>query len=200
MDLTSLKNIEALHRKYAPNEEIFETTYRHCQIICDIALKLASSLDLSIDEELIKIGALLHDIGVYKLYDRTTGKIDKEKYIRHGVEGYALLKAEGFNEKICRFASCHTGVGLTKEDIIKQKLDLPPQNFLANSEEEMLVMYADKFHSKTEPPQFNTYEWYKKYIAKFGKDKVAQFEQMAQKFGLPDLHPLTKKYGYYIRG
>ena len=199
MNLPSSRNIVALHKKYAMNKEIFKLTYVHCQIVSDIALSIVDSLNSNVNRELIRVGALLHDIGVYKLYDSTEGKINKERYIRHGITGYKLLKSEGFNDKICRFASHHTGVGLTKADIIKQNLDLPLQNFLAESEEEQVVMYADKFHSKTEPPYFNSYEWSKKYITKFGKDKVAEFEQMAQEFGLPHLRLLVKKYGHHIR-
>lgn len=49
---------------------------------------------------------------------------------------------------------CHTGVGLTKEDVLVQGLPLPPADYVAITPEERLVMYADKFHSKTTPPTF----------------------------------------------
>lgn len=62
-------------------------------------------------------------------------------------EGEAILKSEGFPEKLWRFASHHTGVGLTR-DVINQKLPLPEADYLVETDEELLVMYADKFHSK----------------------------------------------------
>jgi uncharacterized protein len=61
-------------------------------------------------------------------------------------------------------------------------------------------MYSDKFHSKTVPPCFNTYQHYKKIAAKFGQDKVEKFDLMAQEFGIPDLAPLIAKYGHDVRG
>jgi len=54
-------------------------------------------------------------------------------------------------------------------------------------------MYADKFHSK-HPSQFNTFEWYKKYVARFGDHKVKLFEQMAIDFGNPNVKKLAELY------
>jgi uncharacterized protein len=76
---------------------------------------------------------------------------------------------------------------------------LPVDDYLAETDEELLIMYADKFHSKTTPPYFNSFEWYKQGVAKFGADKVIKLENMAKKFGVPDLKPLSEKYGYEVR-
>jgi len=120
-------------------------------------------------------------------------------YITHGVRGEAILKDEGFPEVIWRYASHHTGVGLTKQDITSQNLPLPLQDYEADTKEEELIMYVDKFHSKVIPPCFNTYEYYKKAVAKFGQEKAEKFEQMAQEFGVPDLTLLIAKYGHEVR-
>jgi hypothetical protein len=48
---------------------------------------------------------------------------------------------------------------------------LPEQDFTAESLEERLVMYADKFHSK--PPRFNSFAQYVAHAAKFGQEKFA---------------------------
>lgn len=200
MKLPSPAEIEALHHRYAPNQDAFEAVYIHCQIVWDIArqLMIDSSSRFSVDEELVKVGALLHDIGVYRLYN-SQGKVDQANYIRHGILGEDVLKEAGFDEVMCRFASRHTGVGLSKNDIVLQKLPLPPQDFLAETDEELLVMYADKFHSKTDPPCFNTANYYKQHVRRFGEDKVTKFEEMIQKFGVPDIDRLAKKYGHNIR-
>ena len=95
--------------------------------------------------------------------------------------------------------SHHTGVGLTKQDVIDQKHPLPVADYLAETDEELLIMYADKFHSKTTPPYLNSFEWYRQNISQFGPDKVAKFEAMAQKFGAPELESLGIRYGYEIR-
>lgn len=64
-------------------------------------------------------------------------------------------------------------------------------------------MYADKFHSKTTPPQFNSADSYKHEIAKFEisktGSKVEKFENMIKKFGLPDLEKLSRKWKMEIK-
>jgi len=187
------EDILKLHKKYAPTEEAFQSVYTHCQIIADIAANLLKKKPQNIDAELVEAGCLLHDIGVYKLY-RPDGVKDRSAYISHGLLGEDILKAEGIDEQICNIASHHTGVGLTKEDIVKSGLDLPHQDFLAETLEEELVMYADKFHSKADSPRFNDFESYKETVRNFGDDKVEKFVGMSEKFGLPDLDPLSQKW------
>jgi uncharacterized protein len=84
---------------------------------------------------------------------------------------------------ICRFASHHTGLGLSRDDVLRQELPLPPCDYLAETPQEMLVMYADKFHSKTTPPALPTADAYAASVRRFGADKVAAFESMRAAFG-----------------
>lgn len=159
-----------------------------------------SRKNLAVDAELVKVGCLLHDIGVYELLDKDGKERPDIPYITHGVRGESILKKEGFPELIWRFGSHHTGVGLAKQDITRQELPLPVQDYEADTIEEELVMYADKFHSKNTPPNFNTFEHYKQTVAKFGADKRERFAQLAEKFGVPDLAPLIAKYEHAVRG
>ncbi len=192
-------DIIALHKKHAPSDSVHDLVFNHCRIVRDIAIQLIEKNSLSLDRELVEAGALLHDIGVYPLFD-AVGMLRKDAhYITHGVEGERILKAEGMPEEIWRFAAHHTGVGLTKQDVISHKLPLPIIDYLAETDEELLIMYADKFHSKTTPPCFNSYEWYRDDVAKFGSDKVIAFERMAAKFGKPNLRPLSRTYLFEIR-
>lgn len=195
----TLLDIKALHKKYAPSNEVFNLIFTHCLIIRDIAIQLIDKNGLTIDRELVDTGALLHDIGVYPLFGADGKILEGVSYITHGIEGEKILKQEGLPEEVWRFAAHHTSVGLSEQDVINQKLPLPIADYLAESDEELLIMYADKFHSKTTPPYFNSYEWYRKYVAKFGDDKVVAFDRMADKFGIPDLQPLSRKYAYAIR-
>ncbi len=190
--------IIALHKKYAPTEEVFQAVFGHCAIVWEIALQLIVSNRLSVDEKLVKIGCLLHDVGVYRLYNRD-GSLREDAYITHGILGGQLLKKEGYLSLLRRFATCHTGVGLTRQDIIKQKLPLPPGDYVARSVEEQLVMYADKFHSKTTPPIFNSAAWYLNYIKQFGEDKHQKFQGLIEFFGEPDIKTLAKRYHQDIR-
>ncbi len=178
---------------------MYDLVFTHCQILRDIAAQLIAKGTFRVDAELVYVGCMIHDIGVYPLFGADGKLLADADYITHGIKGEAILQNEGFPETIWRFASHHTGVGLSKKDIVDQKLPLPLEDYLAETDEELLIMYADKFHSKTAPPCFTSFEWYKQYVSRFGADKVIKFEQMAQKFGIPDLKPLAEKYGHEIR-
>jgi uncharacterized protein len=190
--------ILALHKKHAPTAEALDSVYTHCLIVCDIAGQLHARSGGDLDIALVRAGSLLHDIGVYRLYD-AAGKLDHASYIRHGLLGHELLLEEGIPEEICRFAAHHTGVGLTRQDVLRQGLPLPPADYVAETGEEALVMYADKFHSKTTPPTFLTADAYAARVRRFGEDKVAAFKSMRATFGEPDLAPLSTAYGQGVR-
>jgi uncharacterized protein len=183
--------ILALHTKHAPTPAALDLVYGHCLIVRRIAGQLLARVD-DIDGDLVRAGALLHDIGVYRLHD-DTGEPDDASYIRHGVLGHELLAEEGLPERICRFASHHTGVGISRDEVIRQGLPIPPGDYMAETREETIVMYADKFHTKTAPPAFLTAAGYAASVARFGADKVAAFEALREQFGDPDLASLSGK-------
>jgi uncharacterized protein len=217
--------ILALHTKHAPTPAALNLVYGHCLIVRGIAGQfLARADDDDVDADLVRAGALLHDIGVYRLYDEA-GELDHENYIRHGVLGHELLAGEGLPERICRFASHHTGVGISRSDVIRQGLPLPPGDYMAETREETIVMYADKFHTKAvlpapqpeaaaerarlplradlpapqppwaDLPGFQTAAEYSAAVGRFGADKMAAFEALRARFGDPDLTSLRDGYG-----
>jgi uncharacterized protein len=182
---------EGLHRRHAPNAAAFDLIHSHCRIVWEVAAGLlAAGGAPRADRELVRAGALLHDIGVYRLYDER-GHLDHSQYLRHGVLGHELLAAEGLPRTLCRFCSCHTGVGLTREDVEAGGLPIPVADYLAETVEERLVMYADKFHSKSHPGRFLSAEAYRGYVARFGPAKVRAFDRLVAEFGEPDLARLA---------
>ncbi|MFF3670736.1 HD domain-containing protein [Microtetraspora malaysiensis] len=187
--------IRALHAKHAPTRDAFELVYTHCEIVWGIAEQLLARDGLAVDADLVRAGCLLHDIGVYRLYDED-GVLDQAGYLRHGVLGHDLLREEGLPEEIARFCSRHTGVGLTSDDVREQGLPLPPADYVPETGEEELVMYADKFHSKTDPPTFVSAASYATRVRRFGAAKATIFASMCERFGLPDLAPLARAYGH----
>ncbi len=191
----SLKEIKALHLKYAASKKAFFIVFSHCQIIWEIAEQLITKNKLPVNKSLVKAGAFLHDIGVYTLVDKNA-VFDDANYIKHGIEGYRILKKEGLPNEICRIAERHTGVGLTKQTIKKQKLPLPEKDYIAKTIEERLIMYADKFHSK--PHKFNSFETYSKKANKFGPENVTKFIAFSKEFGKPELSSLSKKFNQTI--
>lgn len=64
-------------------------------------------------------------------------------------------------------------------------------------------MYADKFHSKSKPPKdppyFCTFEWYYGLVQKFGSDKQAKFQALADEFGKPNIVLVASKFGFSIK-
>jgi uncharacterized protein len=216
MRIPTDKEILALHEKHAPTPRALDLVYAHCVIVCAVAEQLCSrpgsglgvdigtvdigTVDIgTVDIDTVRAGSLLHDIGVYRLYD-DAGDLDHANYISHGLVGYELLRAEGLPETICRFASHHTGVGLSRDDVIAQRLPIPPADYLAETGEERLVMYADKFHSKTTPPVFRTATACAARLRRFGEEKVRAFQAMRDAFGEPDLAALSKTYGDPVVG
>lgn len=198
MPIPSLARIRALHEKYAPSAEAFDLVFTHCEIVWGIAEQLlpASGGD-AVDAELVRAGCLLHDIGVYRLFD-DDGRLDHGGYVRHGLLGHDLLAAEGIPEALCRFCSCHTGVGITAADVLAQGLPLPPADYVPVTREERLVMYADKFHTKASPPRFLSFPVYAEQARRFGEDKAAAFHALRDEFGEPDLVPLVVAHGHAL--
>lgn len=194
------QQIKNLHQKYAKTDADLTLIYTHCQIIEAIAMQLLDKNPIKdIDRNLVHVGCLLHDIGAYDVLE------DGEfvQGVRHGIIGENILKSEGFSETIWRFASHHTGVGLTKKDVLDQKLPIPVADYTARTIEEQLVMYADKFHSKSNPPSeapyFCSFDWFHNSVQKFGADKAAKFDTLAKLFGKPDLVSLSKQFKHAIK-
>ena len=178
-----------LHTRHAPTPAALDLVYGHCLIVRGIADQILTRAG-DVDGDLVRAGALLHDIGVYQLYGEE-GELDHANYIRHGVLGHDLLAGEGLPERICRFASHHTGVGISRDEVIRQGLPIPPGDYIAETGEETIVMYADKFHTKSLPPAFLTAAGYAARVSRFGADKMAAFEALRERYGDPDLASLA---------
>ncbi|MFD6243578.1 HD domain-containing protein [Streptomyces roseolus] len=197
MEIPSYDEIRALHRKHAPSDAAFELVFTHCEIVAAIAEQLLSRHGRDADAELVRAGCLLHDIGVYRLYD-SAGRIDGASYVTHGVLGHRLLAEEGLPETLCRFCSCHTGVGLTQEDVLAQGLPIPPADYVPVTPEERMVMYADKFHSKSTPPRFVSPDTFEARIARFGPEKATVFQALRRLYGDPELDALAAAHGHAV--
>lgn len=195
MNLPTLDQIKDLHKKYSKSKIAYNIVFTHCKIVGEIAEQMIKTKQLSIDLDFIQVASLVHDIGAY-IFINADGTINKKDYIRHGVEGAIILKEAGFDEAFIRIAERHTGVGLYKEDVINDKLPLPVRDYLAETQEERLIMYADKFHSKD--PCFNTFSWYSSYVSRFGEKKVQGFKTLSNEFGIPNLSYLIKKYNMRV--
>ncbi len=197
MHLPTADQVKALHERFAPHPAALDLVWTHCEIVARIAEQVVARLHEPVDGRLVRAGALLHDVGVHRLYE-ADGRLDHRGYVRHGLLGEELLRGLGLPEILCRFCSHHTGVGITHEDVVRQGLPLPARDYLAETLEEEVVMYADSFHSKTSPPVFLTAATYATTISRFGADKAARFEAMVGRFGEPHLDGLSRTYGFAV--
>lgn len=200
MHLPSYEEIITLHQSLAPSDDVFAVNFTHSEIVRDIAMEIARSSNLSLDLDLVAAGSLLHDVGYYPILTKTGELLPERQGIEHGILGEQLLEEAGYPESLSRIASHHTGSGVRKDDIIRNNLPLPYRDFLAETNEEKLIMYADKFHSKHHGKStFNTFAWYERYLEQFGEKNVATFRELAGLFGIPDVVKLQKLYGGNLR-
>ena len=137
--------------------------------------------ELKMDRQFIIEAAMLHDIGIFRCDAPGIECFGTEPYICHGRIGAEILRSEGF-PRHARVCERHTGAGITKEEIIKQNLPLPHQDFLPETLEEKVICYADKFYSKTHPEREKSYEKARKSLAKFGNEGLERFESYHQLF------------------
>lgn len=157
-----------------------------------------------INQQLAYLGGLLHDIGTYMLLkdDGSNGsslQFDGSRYILHGSIGYNLALREGYDESIAGFCRNHTGVGLTREDVINQQLPLAVEDYLPVSLEQEVVMVADKYNSKSVPPDFLTAEAYARKAARFGEDNKLRWLAYVEQYGKPQIELLAKHFHMRVR-
>lgn len=158
-----------------------------------------------VDEYAAFAGGLLHDIGTYFVLAKdgskaANGKLefDGPNYILHGLRGYRYLIDNGFSEDIAQFARNHTGVGLTSEQVVAQKLPLPAGDYIPRTVEQEIVMVADKYNSKSIPPRFLTVDTYKRKAARFGEENAKRWMCLVNKYGRPSVCKLADLFGLKV--
>ena len=85
-------------------------------------------------------------------------------------------------------------MGLTREDIIRQELPLPPADYVPMNLEQEVVMVADKYNSKSIPPKFLTAEAYARKAARFGESNRREWLRLLERYGVLDVTPLAEQY------
>ena len=225
--IPTLEQIDELHRKIAPSKAAYELVHTHCVIVATIGCQIVRRQNALftrrctlpkdaevppttgvtgghvpprlLDEHLVLIGGLLHDIGTYRVFkhDGSDGeplKFDGPHYVQHGLKGYEYLLNEGVDESIAQFARNHTGVGLTRETVESQGLPLPPADYVPMNLEQEVVMVADKYNSKSIPPKFLTAEAYTRKAARFGESNKREWLRLLERYGVLDVKPLAEQY------
>ncbi len=165
--------------------ESFKIVLEHSRYVADLALDVADRMSLANDDRIfIEEAALLHDIGVCQVHAPGLGLHGIHPYIMHGVQGRAILDREGYplHGLVCER---HIGVGLTRDDIVRQNMPLPHRDMCPQSLSEQIICFADLFYSK-KPGRLDerkTVAQVRKKLLPFGEEKVAVFDFWLKQFG-----------------
>lgn len=126
----------------------------HVLAVSRKAIKIASRIQsVPIDLKLVRIGAILHDIGRTQTHD-----------FLHGVTGGTIIREQlNWSEKLARIAETHILGGITKEEAIE--LGLPPKDYIPITIEEKIVCLADKYinGSKEVPIEHRFRNWFSRF-------------------------------------
>lgn len=181
--LDKTMDYKAIIDKYYPeNNELKHILVVHSRRVADKALAIVDKHpELKADREFVEEAAMLHDLGIFRCDADGIQCFGDRPYICHGTIGGELLRREGF-PRHARVCERHTGAGLSKADIVKQNLPIPPQDLLPETIEEQIICYADKFFSKTKLEKEKTVEQALRSIAKFGDEGAGRFMKWAEMF------------------
>ena len=171
-----------IDKYYKDNLELKDILLRHSRAVAEKALAIADTHpELHLDRQFIMEAAMVHDIGIIKTDAPDIQCFGTEPYIRHGVLGAEMMRAEGFplHARVCER---HTGAGLSLKEIEEQHLPLPHEDLLPETLEEKAICYADKFFSKTKLDREKTLEQAERSVAKHGEEGLKRFKEMEETF------------------
>ncbi|MHA1776873.1 MAG: HD domain-containing protein [Promethearchaeota archaeon] len=171
-----MDSIKIIQKYCDPKFKNYSLLITHSKMVAKKALKIAKRMKhLDPDLKFIEEAAMLHDIGICALQGKP--------YICHGYLGREILEKEGF-PKHALVCERHTGVGLTKKEIIRGKLPIPKRDMIPITLEEKIICFADKFFSKKEEylKTEKSIKQIQKELSLYGEDKVKKFEEWLKMF------------------
>lgn len=175
--------LDIIYKYYPADDPLRRLLLKHSRQVADKALAVCERHpDLHLDRQLVYEGAMLHDVGIFLTDAPGIFCHGSEPYLLHGRLGAELMRKEG-REDLARICERHTGTGLTAEDIRRQGLPLPLEDFRPETEAEKVICYADKFFSKSHPDAEKTAAQVVKSLAKFGPKSPAIFQAWDKRYG-----------------
>ena len=167
-----------IYKYYRDNPELLSILMKHSKAVADKALAIADAHpELCLDRQFLLEAAMVHDIGIIKTDAPDIECFGDEPYIRHGVLGAEMVRAEG-SPRHAGVCERHTGAGLSLKEIEAQGLPLPHVDLLPETLEEKVICYADKFFSKTKLDREKTLEQAERSVAKHGGEGLRRFKEM----------------------
>ena len=121
---------QIIDKYYPEDNDLRNILITHSTLVMQRAVRICDAHpELHIERQFVIEAAMLHDIGIFRCHAPSIHCMGDEPYICHGRIGAELMRAEGY-PRHARVCERHTGAGLTKHDIISQKLPLPEEDFL----------------------------------------------------------------------
>ncbi|MGC9151656.1 MAG: HDIG domain-containing metalloprotein [Microbacter sp.] len=185
--------IALIQKYYDLNSPAYAILLNHSQAVTQKSLLIARAHpEWKLDRLFMEEAGMLHDIGIFMTNAPSIGCFGTHQYIEHGYLGADLLRSEGFprHALVCER---HTGVGLSKREIIEKQLPLPHRDMIPVSMEEQIICFADKFFSKSRPGMELTIDEVRRSLSKFGDNVVNRFDEWTALFLSPNVGELISK-------
>ncbi len=124
-----MNDIDTLINEVYMKLECSDYIIDHCKVVYERSKDITQYYD-NINQDLIKAGCMLHDVG----RTITNG-------IEHAYIGADLLRDLNVDEKICLITERHIGAGITPNEA--KNLGLPERNYIPETLEEKIVAHSD---------------------------------------------------------
>ena len=172
--------IELIDKYYATSPELRHILVTHSEQVRNRALLIIDAHpNWEVDRDFVAEAAMLHDIGIIHCNAPKIFCVGPHHYIEHGYLGAEMLRAEGL-PRHALVAERHTGSGITMEQVIREDLPIPVQDYLPVSLEERIICYADKFYSKSHLGEEVALSKIRQNIWKYGHDAILRWELLEQ--------------------
>lgn len=172
-----------IDKYYGDNPELRRILVNHSEQVRDRALAIIDAhSEWKVDRTFVAEAAMLHDIGIFlcnapKIYCTGT-----HAYIEHGYLGAEILRNEGL-PRHALVAERHTGTGISLDQVLREELPIPAQDYLPISLEEKIICYADKFYSKSHLGEEVALSKIRHNIWKYGHDAIVRWDELTELMG-----------------
>ena len=175
-----------IDKYYSESPELRHVLVTHSEQVRDRALQIidahsdwtttGNEKGETVNRDFVAEAAMLHDIGIIFCDAPKIFCKGPHKYIEHGYLGAELLRREGL-PKHAFVAERHTGSGITHDQVLREDLPIPVQDYLPETLAERIICYADKFYSKSHIDIELPLDKVRASIWKYGADSVARFDK-----------------------
>jgi uncharacterized protein len=141
--------------KYLKLAGCSESVIEHSVAVTEKAIEIADSVTVNVDMDLVKKGAIHHDIGRSKTHE-----------LDHFIVGAEIAAELGMEDEVVRIIERHLGAGILKEEAVMYGLS--SRDYIPETYEEIIVSYADNLTHHVTHVSFE--EAFAKFKMRLGED------------------------------